>query len=234
MPTPRDGQARRRVRMTECVMPECTRLAHRNAKYPLCLAHLLGVWQHVEASDDRPTGEWEGEPKPMPTITSEEAEARALAARERQRRAAAQVGTLYVLDAHDGMVKIGWTSRELTQRLDQYPPHFRLIVAVPGSRADERDVHRSLRHALSKGREWYDPTSEVVRLINEWITKANALAIVHSKALREQYPQHGPFDPRVLPPFTSLAEWGHDLRRGPHNRREAPAPSARRSARLTG
>lgn len=60
----------------------------------------------------------------------------------------------------DGKLKIGWTAN-LAQRLKSYPPHAVMVLDHPGTRADERDLHRSLAPSRIVGREWYSKTPEV-------------------------------------------------------------------------
>lgn len=43
-----------------------------------------------------------------------------------------------------------------------------LLAIKPGTRADEADLHRQLVEHLHHGREWYNPTPEVLAVINEW------------------------------------------------------------------
>lgn len=60
----------------------------------------------------------------------------------------------------DEKLKIGWTTN-LEQRIKAYPPHAVVAIEHPGTRADERDLHRSLKPSLVAGREWYTKTPEV-------------------------------------------------------------------------
>ena len=229
---------RTRFRKEPCLMPDCESEVHRSNRFPLCLNHLLLVWRHVDrgetiASWQKEEGSWTtGEPNKH-VLTEDEIEAQRLAQRQRQREIATKPGTLYVLDAQNDVVKIGWTSRQLWQRLDQYPPHFRLIVSVPGTRADERDIHRSLKLSRSSGREWYSVTPQLVRQINLWIALSNTISAQCSSDSREAHQRANPdliFAPMLLPKFTTLAEWANDGRNGPHLRPEMPAPKSRPAA----
>lgn len=66
----------------------------------------------------------------------------------------------------DDKIKIGWTAC-LEKRLRSYPPHAVVITHHPGTRADERDLHRSFAPSRAAGREWYHPTPEVMAHIAE-------------------------------------------------------------------
>lgn len=53
-----------------------------------------------------------------------------------------------------GHIKIGWTSR-LEQRMRAYPPNTLLLAVHPGSRADEKQLHKRFAVHRSHGNEWY-------------------------------------------------------------------------------
>jgi hypothetical protein len=221
----RETPRRQRIRRINCVLPECNREVRRANKFPVCTEHLLQIWKLVDGEADL-TGrgyhaDATGSEPDITTITVEEQEAQRLAKRQKQRELAATTGWLYVLDTRDGLVKIGWTSRDLWDRIAQYPPTFRLITQTRGSRTDERDLHRSLRLSRVKGREWYEVTPEVVRLINLWISIENTSLAQRTSDRRnralERQNQTGmifPVDRRALeyvpqfkPKFVSLDEW---------------------------
>jgi len=179
--TARKNGPRKRVRTKPCCIPECVTKVNRSNKFDLCLNHMLLVWTHVEGKHFDRFDWWEVEdstwsksrtPVSDELLTIEERELRAAAKREQARRSSSKRGHLYVMDTQSGLVKIGW-SGHLDRRMAQYPPTFDQIVSVPGTRGDERDVHRSLKHARGMGREWYYLTPEVVRQINQWIVQAN-------------------------------------------------------------
>lgn len=210
---------RRRVRTNPCAIPGCPHSSYRINQFPLCTDHLLRVWKLVEGDFQLRLNEFRLPTEaPSPVLTVAEQEARTLARRQKLREVAAARGFLYVLDSRDGLVKIGWTGRDLWARLNDYPPTFELIVAIRGTRADERDVHRGLKLSRRKGREWYEPTPEVVRLINEWITirnvavaqrsgdtRSRARAIIKSGSPRPEWVEREADDqPVMLPRFVSL------------------------------
>ena len=53
-----------------------------------------------------------------------------------------------------GHIKIGWTG-QLEQRMRQYPPNSQLLAVHPGTRADERALHKRFAVHRSHGQEWY-------------------------------------------------------------------------------
>lgn len=231
---------RTRVRKTQCVMPRCGSEVHRRNQFPLCMNHLLLVWKSVDSGEDisewtKENGTWLFKVDHSHVVTEEEMEAKRLASRQKLRVAATAPGTLYALDTGAGTVKLGWTGRPLHQRINEYPPHFRLIVSVPGTRADERDVKRSLKIFLSDGAEWYNVAQEVVRQINTWIALANTIAAQKSVADQRKFGHANPgmdFAPRLLPKFSTLEEWEHDGRRVfEGGAKSKPGPKSRSGAR---
>lgn len=233
---------RTRQRKAPCVMPKCGSEVHRNNEFPLCINHLLLVWKHVDAGEtvsewSKQNGNWLERINVSHIPTSEEVEARQLANRQRQREIATTPGHLYALDTGCETVKLGWTKRDLWQRLEEYPPHFRLIVTVPGTRADEQDVHRALKIFRAAKHEWYFVEAEVARQINTWIALANTIEVQRAADSRRKYGASNPgssFAPNLLPAFTSLSEWTVDGRVGPHYREPKPAPQSRLAARRVG
>lgn len=83
-----------------------------------------------------------------------------VAARKRSTPAHKTAGWIYFL-LLDEKVKIGWTAN-LTQRMKSYPPHARMVTNHPGTRADERDLHRTFTPSRASGREWYHQTPELL------------------------------------------------------------------------
>lgn len=76
-----------------------------------------------------------------------------------------QDGMLYFIRLGD-LVKVGWT-RDLRSRLKSYGASASLLVAYPGTRDDETTLHRQLRPALAKGREWYHDGDVINHFISE-------------------------------------------------------------------
>lgn len=177
--------ARKRIRTAPCCIPGCDAWMPRGDLMPLCTDHMLRVWRLIDSERQR----FGAIPLPdrLPddsahVATESELKAAEHAHRIKSRPSHAQEGTIYVLDTgvQDG-VKIGWTSRDVYRRLAEYPPTFRTIVTAPGTRADERDLHRSLKlfRMEGMGNEWYHADNgEVVRAINDLIRLSN---VVHQQ-----------------------------------------------------
>ena len=71
---------------------------------------------------------------------------------------------VYVVEI-DGLIKIGHTT-DLSNRMYQYGAGTTLLAWLTGrTRADEAEIHASLRDHLAKGREWYHPTPEVMAFV---------------------------------------------------------------------
>jgi hypothetical protein len=62
-------------------------------------------------------------------------------------------GQIYVI-RQGGLIKVGWSSK-LRSRLKQYGAGVEILAHYPATRAEETDLHRSLRPFLARGREWY-------------------------------------------------------------------------------
>jgi hypothetical protein len=83
---------------------------------------------------------------------------------------------LYAARMSSGVVKFGFTAGLLSSRIDQLAGDARdageqfdrLIAIHHGTKADERALHRSLAGHRSHGREWYNPTPEVMAVVNDW------------------------------------------------------------------
>lgn len=64
------------------------------------------------------------------------------------------------------LVKVGWT-RDLNARLKSYGASAELLVSYPATRTDETNLHRQLRPALAKGREWYEDGDIIAHFVSE-------------------------------------------------------------------
>jgi hypothetical protein len=63
-------------------------------------------------------------------------------------------GVVYYANVGGGHIKIGWTS-DLAKRMRQYPPNTVLLAVHPGTRADERKLHKRFAVHRAFGTEWY-------------------------------------------------------------------------------
>lgn len=68
------------------------------------------------------------------------------------------------------LIKVGWT-RDICQRPRSYGASAELLVCYPATRDDETCLHRQLRPALAKGREWYEDGAIVQAFIDEALAK---------------------------------------------------------------
>ena len=76
-----------------------------------------------------------------------------------------QDGDIYFVKVGE-LVKVGWT-RDLAKRLKAYGASAEFLYSYPASRDDETNLHRQLRPALAKGREWYTDGDVIAHFINE-------------------------------------------------------------------
>lgn len=130
--------------MTNCPIARCT--AETRVSAILCDEHAVQVWHEVEFVKGTAA-----------SITPD-------AATPNRPAAEAQEWIYYV--QLDEKIKIGWTAN-FAQRMKAYPPHAKVITKHPGTRADERDLHRTFTPSRASGREWYHPTPELLAHIEQ-------------------------------------------------------------------
>jgi hypothetical protein len=135
----------------KCPVPGCI-FAIVEDVVPVCRRHAIEIWKQVQLTLP-------------PAESAIQREARQLADEARRAGVRQQMGWVYFLELDD-KIKVGWTSN-LEKRLRSYPPHARMVVEYPATRADERDLHRTLRTELVAGREWYGRTPLVLRCMRE-------------------------------------------------------------------
>lgn len=119
---------------------------------PLCIDHLVVAFNQAKRASD----------KDLPlcvaayTRVLERRQAILDAEADEDKRAfmARTDGHLYAV-RQGNLIKIGW-SREVSARVRGYGAGVEVLAAWPGTRADETALHRQLRPALVKGREWYE------------------------------------------------------------------------------
>jgi hypothetical protein len=73
---------------------------------------------------------------------------------ERKARLANTSGHIYAV-RHNGLIKVGW-SRDVHQRIHSYGPDVQVLCIYKGTRDDETNLHRQLKPARARGREWYE------------------------------------------------------------------------------
>lgn len=167
-------------------------VSHMHPETKMCQLHLLYVYglihEDVEAENERT----------RLRIASHEAflEKRAEKAwRRYEERQVANPGTIYYLRI-GSEYKIGWT-KNLYNRLRQYPPTAELLATEPGSREDERSLHLRFAPYRVAGREWYRKASAISR---------------HIKAVAEVHGAHDPRDPIRLNPRTPQEKQADSMR----------------------
>jgi hypothetical protein len=160
---------------SKCPIPGCRNSTPANSL--VCVKHGVQIWKHVEsvrgASFD--TGVIE---------TTASREARLEDGEDRKKAVRKQAGTIYYLRV-DEKIKIGWTGGHLWGRLKAYPPHMKLLADHPGTRADERDLHRSFAPSRASGREWYYATPELLAHIDGVIRSQSVSAEEHEMRRKE-------------------------------------------------
>lgn len=123
----------------------------------VCRRHAIFIWRKVQLS--------------IPSKYADESvtqrEDRLWQERARLERDRQHPGWIYYLRL-DEKIKIGWTS-DLNQRIRAYPPHAVVLASHPGTRADERDLHRSFKPFRVAGREWYSPGGELMAHIRRQV-----------------------------------------------------------------
>lgn len=194
--------------MPRCAIPGCR--DGTTIKALVCTAHGVQIWAHVESVRSK-TGFHVAEAVER-HLTREERQAELNAQAVRATRA---VGDIYFL-ALDDKVKVGWTSN-LEQRMKSYPPHSRLIVTYPGSRADERDLHRTLAASRVAGREWYERTPHIEATIREAeLRMERQYAAEAEERKAERLAAHPPTPPRVVTRRPTKSEIIQAMIRGEH------------------
>lgn len=69
-------------------------------------------------------------------------------------------GWVYYLQVGD-RIKIGFT-KNIDQRMKQYPPHSVFLAAHPGTPKVEREMHHKFLHLLANGREWFTVSHDLI------------------------------------------------------------------------
>lgn len=142
-----------------CLVPMCGTALHAHAetstehdhtqRLPLCLEHLAVAHAQSSRLND---------PIMIGAVATfmERRQALANSTIEKDKREfmARTDGTIYFIRLN-GLIKVGW-SRAVGQRLASYGPQVEVLAVMPGTRADETNLHRHLRPARAIGREWYE------------------------------------------------------------------------------
>lgn len=165
--------ARQRPRGT-CVWPSCP-LDGWN-EMPLCTMHLsiaADLHRDLVESLPRVVRRRDGECDVLPSIAQ---------AREAATSDAPKIGVIYFA-RNGGNVKIGWTSH-LEKRMKAYPPDTQLLAVKPGTRSDERQMHRRFAHLLTHGREWFPLAPQITEEVDRIVREHGAPPVVDFAAKR--------------------------------------------------
>lgn len=128
---------------------------------PLCVDHTIVAYNHGNIDQDNPV---------ITAAHDRHIERRRAAADETKKQKLANTnGHIYVVRLN-GLIKVGW-SRDVHERLRSYGPDVEIIAAYQGTRDDETLLHRQLRPALAKGREWYEDGKILQDFIADTITR---------------------------------------------------------------
>jgi hypothetical protein len=165
------GLQRHTAAVTACAWPNCDKSTPQtfaeNRIGVLCLDH---AWSHYDAMNQYLV--WRG--------VTDELEAAALVAALKARqvpldaytdeefadaKAAREVGWVYYLRVGD-QVKIGFSS-DVRRRLRAYPPGSELLAVEPGDKKLERRRHNEFFEWLAAGREWFEPSAELLKHIQD-------------------------------------------------------------------
>lgn len=168
------GLQRHTAAVTECAWPDCDKSTAKtfaeNRLGVLCLDH---AWSHYDAMNSFLV--WDG------TTDSSYVTSLVASLKERQVpldaytdeeraefKAALEYGWVYYLRVGD-QVKIGFSSN-VHQRLRSYPPGSELLAMEPGDKKLERRRHNEFGEWLVAGREWFQPSEELLQHTQDLVT----------------------------------------------------------------
>lgn len=168
------GLQRHTAPVTECAWPNCDKSTAEsfaeNRVGVLCLDH---AWSHYDAMNQFLV--WRG--------ITDELEAAALVAALKARQVpldaytdeelaetkeALEQGQVYYLRVGD-QIKIGF-SGDVRRRLRSYPPGSELLALEPGDKKLERRRHNEFAEWLVAGREWFEPSAELLQHTQDLVT----------------------------------------------------------------
>lgn len=182
--------------MQECRVTGCDRYSRIPSEIPLCPEHSVRVWHQVEKQLKRPAiieaaanmyaervrAQQIVERNKAKTNNPTKADLKAagknifpLVEKTPEELAAAIAEDkafehdVYYVQVGD-LIKIGYSS-DLEKRLFSYGPTAKVLAHHYGTRADERDLHRTFRPFLAHGREWYTPAKVLMDHIAQMIER---------------------------------------------------------------
>lgn len=129
---------------------------------PMCYLHAAVIWHRAIGGNSRDPDMLEA----VADLNEKHAErTREIQAARQAEHLARTDGDIYFVRLNH-LVKVGWT-RDLERRIKSYGASVEVLVYYPGTRDDETALHRQLRPALAKGREWYEDGPIVQRFIDD-------------------------------------------------------------------
>lgn len=162
----RSARVNRGIDWSVCLVPGCGeplrwygRLEHgdpserdHTSALPLCIRHLGVAYNQAKLAADKNHPIMVDAVAQVIERQKDKADAKAKA--QRKARLASTAGHIYAL-RHNGLIKVGW-SRDVNERLNDYGPEVRVLCIYEGTREDETLLHRQLKPARARGREWYE------------------------------------------------------------------------------
>lgn len=129
---------------------------------PMCFTHLAVAYAQARAKDD------ETLMVEAVAIVLERREAKVKSIDEARKKAwlTKRDGHIYYVRIN-GLIKVGW-SRDVKERIHSYGPDVEVLVVYPATFADETNLHRQLKPARARGKEWYEDGP----ILADFITKA--------------------------------------------------------------
>lgn len=106
-------------------------------------------------------------------------------------------GHIYFLRV-GGYYKIGWTT-DLERRMRSYHPDTQLLATHPGTRKDERRLHKKFAHLRTHGREWYPLAPQITEHVQAVIHEHGQPDQVHFSARPVEIPRPHADKPMITP-----------------------------------
>ena len=150
--------------MDTCLIPSCTN--YKAEDFPLCPQHIYSAWHFHETQNPR-------ENIPNSVKARDQAKQRTDLQHFLNGEPLEHApGHIYILET-DGLIKIGY-SASVNQRLRHYPPSATVHVVFPGNPLIEKHLHTQHKEALTRGREWFTPTTELEEQISNLVAQHGA------------------------------------------------------------
>lgn len=130
---------------------------------PMCEEHAWQVWATLDAVREN-DATWEKARNDLAELEAQQS----LEARNKAKDLNStwkgqrwiEPGWIYYLLVGD-RIKIGYT-KDVGQRMKQYPPTSELLATHPGTPKIEREMHHKFLHLLANGREWFTVADDLM------------------------------------------------------------------------